>query len=202
MTVARMPIAALAAAILLGAGPAAAADLAAESRAETKPPFSGEANTAYADALWAALETARLVGDNTFRATPYDGRAPHGGVLVTLEGDIEVAGHTGIALVKKNYRGEVAGPAGSTLDKKAVADNPDEHLASITVMYRREQGYDPDHDDWFWAKYTPDGGLMTNAKDMALAGRVAKGADQGCIACHEGAKGDDYVFTHDRLAGE
>jgi hypothetical protein len=32
---------------------------------------------------------------------------------------------------------------------------------------------------------------------MQLAGRVAKGADEGCIACHTGAAGDDYVFTFD-----
>lgn len=34
---------------------------------------------------------------------------------------------------------------------------------------------------------------------MALAGRVAKGADQGCIACHQTAEGGDYVYTHDRF---
>ena len=30
-----------------------------------------------------------------------------------------------------------------------------------------------------------------------MAGRVAKGMDMGCIACHKGAKDDDYVFVND-----
>jgi hypothetical protein len=33
---------------------------------------------------------------------------------------------------------------------------------------------------------------------MSLAGRVAKGADAGCIACHSGE--DDYLFTTDAIA--
>lgn len=31
-----------------------------------------------------------------------------------------------------------------------------------------------------------------------LAGRVARGMDEGCIACHQGAV-DDLVFTSDHL---
>ncbi len=30
-----------------------------------------------------------------------------------------------------------------------------------------------------------------NPKGMKLAGRVAKGMDQGCIACHRSVGGDD-----------
>ncbi len=36
---------------------------------------------------------------------------------------------------------------------------------------------------------------------MKLAGRVAKGKPKGCIACHRGAAGGDYVYTHDRYTG-
>ena len=188
-------------ALLIGCA-AGAADIAGQSASETKPPFGGPANIGYAEALWSALAEARLVGEDTFRATPYEGRPPHGGVLVTLEGDITVGDHTGIALVKKNYRGESGDSAGEQLSVDRVADEPDRYLASITVMYRREAGYDADHDNWYWAKYNPDGTLQSNPKDMKLAGRVAKGADQGCIACHAPAPGGDYVFTHDRLASE
>ncbi len=46
-------------------------------------------------------------------------------------------------------------------------------------------------------KYLPDGALDKNPKGMSLAGRVGKGADAGCIACHLGAGGEDYVFTTD-----
>ncbi|RMD48443.1 MAG: hypothetical protein D6832_03940, partial [Alphaproteobacteria bacterium] len=81
----------------------------------------------------------------------------------------------------------------------AVLAEPEKHLGAITVMFRREKGYDPDNQDWFWVKYRPDGSLDKNPKGMMLAGRVAKGADKGCIACHSGAGGDDYIFTTDAV---
>lgn len=81
-----------------------------------------------------------------------------------------------------------------------MADDPEGWLKAVTVMYRREKGYDPDNQDWFWAKYGPDGTLDTNPKGIPLAGRVAKGMDAGCIACHAGAPGADMVFNHDRFA--
>ena len=172
-------------------------ELATTSAAETDPPFSGEANVAYAEALWSALEEAKLVGEGAILTYPYEGTAPHGKVLEYLEvDDFSFAGHTDIMIVKKNYAGE-----GDPEElEHAVLEDRLQHLDSVTVMFRREQGYDPDHQDWFWAKYAPDGSLATNPKDMALAGRVAKGADQGCIACHQKAEGGDYIYSHDRLA--
>jgi hypothetical protein len=65
-------------------------------------------------------------------------------------------------------------------------------------MYKRESGYDPDNQNWFWAKYTPGGGLhVKEAKGMKikLAGRVAKGKSEGCISCHRAAGGGDYVYS-------
>lgn len=59
-------------------------------------------------------------------------------------------------------------------------------------------GYDPDNLDWFWARYNPDGSIAENPMGVALAGRVAKGMEDGCIACHAGAA-DDMVFTSDHL---
>jgi hypothetical protein len=73
--------------------------------------------------------------------------------------------------------------------------DPSKHLGAVTVMFKREDGYDADNQNWFWAKYLPDGSLDKNPKGMQLAGRVAKGADAGCIACHSTAEGDDYLFT-------
>jgi hypothetical protein len=63
-------------------------------------------------------------------------------------------------------------------------------------MFRREAGFDSDNQDWFWVKYLPDGTLDKNPKGMALAGKIAKGSDAGCIACHVGADGDDYLFVN------
>jgi hypothetical protein len=67
----------------------------------------------------------------------------------------------------------------------------DEKLAAVTIMYRMKKGYDPDHGDWYWAKYLPDG-KVAEADGMKIAGRV-----KSCIECHASAKGDDYIFTND-----
>ena len=74
------------AAVLLGAGAALAqaGDATQSSRQETDPPFGGEANVAYADAVWAALTEARLAGEGAIVTFPYTGRDPHGTVLEYL----------------------------------------------------------------------------------------------------------------------
>ena len=72
-------------------------------------------------------------------------------------------------------------------------------MEAVTVMFKREAGYDPENKDWFWVKYAPDGSIMKNPKAMSLAGRVAKGnMKQGCIACHRAAPGGDMVYLHNR----
>ncbi len=71
-------------------------------------------------------------------------------------------------------------------------------LDSITVM-RRIAGYNPAEGDWFFAKFELDGTLSTNPAGVPLAGRVGKGGDSGCIPCHRGAEGNDYLFSNDPL---
>lgn len=182
--------------LLLAAGcTAMAGEVTTNSAGEVKPPFSGPANVKYAERLWEVLKTRQLVGPNSIVSYPYEGGAPHGAVLEMLQTNVAVDGHTGVAMVKKNYRGE-GDP--EEIEKKVFADRLG-NLDSITVMYQREAGYDPDNRNWFWVKYNPDGSLATNPKGMKLAGRVAKGADQGCIACHKTAEGGDYVFSHDQF---
>jgi len=164
---------------------------AAKSASEMTPPFGGPANVDYASVLWERLEEARLVGPQAIQPKPYEGQEPHGAILTTLESTLTVEGHNGAVWVKNNHLGE-----GVSID--AVANAPFSFLDSVTVMYRREAGYDPDNANWFWAKYNPDGTLQANPQGMELAGRVAKGADTGCIACHQTAPGGDFLFTHDR----
>lgn len=132
----------------------------------------------FASSLWSALEDARMVGEGAVRTRPYEGTEPHGAILEYLEDEVEVAGNNGVAIVKRNYGGEDASI------ERVWSDGRD-LLASVTVMYRRE-GYDPEHGNWYWAKYGPDGGVDT-------AGKV-----ESCIACHEGAPGDDYLFSFNR----
>lgn len=152
--------------------------------------FGDPGSVKYAGKLWKKMAKAGLVGPDALMSKPYKGTHPHGAVLDTIERDLKVQRHTGRVIVKRNYGGE-----GITVP--AVYDDPGRWLKAVTVMYKREGGYDPDNQDWFWAKFSPSGEVLTNPKGMSLAGRVAKGADKGCIACHKAAPGGDYIFNHD-----
>ncbi len=44
-------------------------------------------------------------------------------------------------------------------------------------------GYDPEHNDWFWAKHDANGGIEVEVRG------------QGCIACHGGKSANDYIWT-------
>lgn len=61
--------------------------------------------------------------------------------------------------------------------------NADKELTGIYLMYKVE-GFDPEHNDWFWAAYSPEGNVRSE-------GKVG-----GCISCHEGKKDVDYIFVN------
>jgi hypothetical protein len=153
-------------------------------------PFGGPEDADYAKSLWKALVKAKMVGPDSIMSTPYTGTHPHGAILDTIDGKLKVKRDTNVVIVKRNYGGE-------GVSKTNVANNPSKYLKAVTVMYKRK-GYDADNQDWFWVKYKPDGSLHTNPKGVKLAGRVAKGMPQGCIACHTAAPGGDMVFNYDR----
>lgn len=180
----------LGAALALGVSVGLATALVPASPANAQAPFGDEASVKYSQDLWSALEGADMVGASAMSDEPYPGQAPHGAILETLETEVTIGGHTGRAIVKRNY-----GPGGITTDD--VSADRAKHLKAVTVMFKREEGYDADNQNWFWAKYKPDGSLDVNPKGMQLAGRVAKGMDAGCIACHSAAGGNDYEFIND-----
>ena len=152
-------------------------------------PFGGPDDVAYAASLWQALGVAGLVGANARSSAAYPGQHPHGAVLRNITDTVTINGQSHQAIVKSNYGGE-----GVTV--ASVNANPNAGLGAVTVMLKRP-GYDPDNNDWFWAKYLPDGSLDKNPKGMQLAGRVAKvDPPAGCIACHKAAPGGDMVFTN------
>ncbi len=151
--------------------------------------FSGPDSVAYSKDLWSALGAAKLVGSPADNPAPYKGVHPHGAVLTTATSSVSVSGHTGTVIVKKNYGGEGVSTDG-------VAKDPAKYLKAVTVMFKREDGYDADNQNWFWAKYKADGSLDENEKGMKLAGRVAKGKPKGCIACHTAAPGGDMIYTN------
>lgn len=172
-----------AAALAVGAGSAVAQD---------EMPFGSEHDVEYAELLWDAMESLNVAGEDRVTGLPYEGTQPHGMMLETFYTEATVDGHTGDLIVKNNY-----GPEGVTVDD--VLSNPDNHLGAVTVMFRREEGYDSENQDWFWVRYAADGSIANNPDGVPMAGRVAAGMDTGCIACHQGAAGD-LVFTSDHLA--
>ena len=156
------------------------------------PPMGTPADVAYAGDLWRALVAVQLAGKRARPLKPFFGGArPHGMILELTYRNLRVGEHAGFLILKRNYNGE-------DVSVENVARDRARYLGSITVMYRREKGYDPDNQDWFWAKFKPDGSLHTNPKGIELAGRILKGPtrdeSRGCIYCHASAGGGDYVF--------
>ena len=152
-------------------------------------PFGGEADVKYAKSLWTSMINASYAGQDSIMSQPYTGQHPHGAILDTIQGPINIDGRLHHIIIKRNY-------GGPGVSKETVANDPEKYLKAVTVMLKRP-GYDPDDKDWFWVKYLPDGSLDKNPKGMMLAGMVAKGKPAGCIACHTAAPGGDMVFTSD-----
>lgn len=156
----------------------------AVSQSEVKMPFGGKQDVAFAKQLWSSMKAADLVGEERVNVRPFEGNEPHGAIQQVLDTKVRVQKTSGRVIVKVNHMGEGA-------DIDTVHANPNKYVAAYTVMFKKPAGYDPENNDWFWAKYKPDGSLDTNPKGMRLAGRVAKGMDQGCIACHRSIGGED-----------
>ena len=152
-------------------------------------------DVAFAKALWQVLQHERITGKHMAPVKPFLGAAkPHGWILELVYRKIAVDGHTGFVVVKRNYDQE-----GLTVEQ--VIQDRSRHLSSFTVMFQRKNGYDPDNQNWFWAKYRPDGTLFAkkiNGIEVNVAGKFLKGKDRddssGCIYCHASAGGGDYIF--------
>ncbi|WP_457649454.1 hypothetical protein [Profundibacter sp.] len=72
----------------------------------------------------------------------------------------KIGDHTGTLIAKRNY-----GPA--EVGAGLIIAEPGKHLGAITVMYKREDGFDTDYRNEFWAKFLPDGSLDKNPKGMS-----------------------------------
>jgi hypothetical protein len=148
-------------------------------------PFGGKEDIEFANNLWKEMKDYE---DWQMKSDVYPGVSPHGKFLRLYYNFVNVDGKSYHVIIKDNFGGKKL---------EEVAKSPSEYLGAVTVTLQREPGYDSDNKDWFWVKYKADGTIDKNEKDMALAGRVAKGMDTGCISCHVNAKGKDYVFTND-----
>lgn len=150
-------------------------------------PFGSPADVDFAHALWEGMNGY----DNWLLTTDvYPGASPHGMFLRMYYNVITIGGEPYHVIVKDNF-------GGKDLTMEMVKANQADHLAAVTVMVQREAGYDPDNNDWFWVKFGSDGVIDKTEDGAMLAGRVAKGMNMGCIACHVNAGGGDYLFTND-----
>ena len=155
------------------------------SKVSSAPPFGGPEDVKDSEQLWKALSDARLVGNQSITAMPYKGSV-HKTILITLDSTLRLGDHTGTVIVKKMFQGP-------EVSVQRVFNDPTTDLKIVAVMYKREKGYDPDNQDWFYTKYNPDGRPQKNQKGMLMTGRVGK-----CMSCHQSAPGDDYVYSYDR----
>ena len=111
----------------------------------------------------------------------YPGVSPHGAFLKMYLNRIAAADPKnlpfGSIIIKENYG----------KDKKT--------LMAVTVMYRVKD-YDPDHKDWYWVKYNPDGTVARTPPDKGS--KPIAGKFKSCIDCHAKAAGDDYYYGNDK----
>jgi hypothetical protein len=99
------------------------------------------------------------------------GAESHGDFLTTyvnIPAFMTVAGKKGIMPV-----GAMIVTESYTTDKK---------LVDIAVMFK-VNGYNPDSGDWFWARYSPDGKV------------ISEGKVDTCIKCHGTKKDNDFILT-------
>lgn len=118
----------------------------------------------------------------------YVGTEPHGMVLRSFVNDVAMADldagasrfSDGAIIIKENHMPGDVDVSGMT--PKQAVEGFEGDLAVLTYMVKVE-GYNPDAGDWFWGRQQPDG-------TIDAAGKV-----DGCIGCHTGAAGNDYVFN-------
>lgn len=131
-------------------------------------------NEAVATRLWVELQNAdyrrqwdTIPGKGVF----YRGQSPHGDWLTAYLSP-------GLTEEIRLRPGLLPNAATIVLENHG----PDRTLRFVSVM-QKQPGYNPGHNDWFWAEYDPDGTVQ-------VAGRVP-----GCVACHGGVWSNDYVYS-------
>jgi hypothetical protein len=127
-----------------------------------------------AAALWAYLQDVSYQANWELwpgKGEKYEGQEPHGALLTT---------YLNPAAMEALTTGARVMPSGAIIVKENYM--PDGALAATTVMYKVD-GYNPDHNDWFWLKQNAD-------QTVDVEGR-----GQMCQACHLAVAGNDYIYT-------
>jgi hypothetical protein len=126
-----------------------------------------------AESVWARLQSENYRSWQLWPGTSerYEGTEPHGMLLTTYVNELAR---------QALENGTVPLPDGAIVVKENYM--PDGTFDASTVMVKRE-GYAPEHNDWFWAKYDAAG----NAE---VAGRA-----EMCQACHSANRQQDHLMT-------
>ena len=134
--------------------------------------------------LWRSMQKSRLVGADRINVHAFEGKEPHGAIQQSYATQIVVDKRRARVVVKANHLGD-------DITEQDVYDEPNRYLKDYTVMFRFKKGYDPENNDWFWVKYSPDGSIDNGPTGVAIAGRVGKKTKIGCIGCHRVFGGED-----------
>ncbi len=138
--------------------------------------FSGCAtpfdDAALAETLWADIQGYEAWGQfDGWSDTPVESGS-HAGDFVRSYADD--------TMLVWNLTGEAPDGATAVKDQRASADAPAPE--AFTVM-RKIAGYDPEHGDWFWARFEAEGAVT-------VAGQAG-----ACTGCHsQVAETSDWVF--------
>ena len=171
--------------VILVAVPAAAQY--GRSEQEDAERYGSEEDQDFASDLWSAMDGYRewqIISD-------YFPPRTHQGVVVRMYYNIVLVDGAPYHVIAKDSFGKEGA------ERSVIIEAPDEHLLVTAVMVQREEGYDPEHNDWFYAAYGPDGSFKKDGEGVAMVGRVGDGTSSSCRGCHVKAGGGDYIFMND-----
>jgi hypothetical protein len=78
-------------------------------------------------------------------------------------------------------------PECARIVKAKYTDASATEVEVLGIMVKMPEGYDPDHNDWWYARYDP-----TGKKALAQGKTIFE-----CRACHQQASGTDYLFSEE-----
>lgn len=156
-------------------GALVAASLGACGLFDRTPPIAKGLSQPDAHIVWSYLQESDYRKNWPFwpgKGAFYEGTRPHGSVLMTY---VNPTAHEALF---GGFGKEM--PAGSLIVKENYS--PDRVLQATTVMYKAAEGYNPDHNNWFWLKHSAEG-------KITAAGKI-----NSCQACHQQSE-NDYLMT-------
>ena len=81
-------------------------------------------------------------------------------------------------------------PECSRIVKAQYTDQNATEVEELGIMVKMPEGYDPEHNDWWYARYDPTGTEAISSGKMATI----------CRTCHEQASETDYLFSEKVIA--